>query len=639
MNSYDMHISWIDLPMIWWMPVFALLILLLIMIGWQLRSLLLSRLFAVAAFGLLLAMPYVTQTTMAPLEPVALIITDQSPSMQLGNRPEQSAKMAAWLEQQLEKNGEIETQRYDIAQNPQAQTEIAEDIQSIMQQHNPARIAAVFLITDGEIADISRIKWERNWPPFHALLVGMPHEQQAYIEIDTPPPYAMTGDAMILRLRARWPTANSMHDETILAISSTDRDWQQKINLNEWQQIELPVTHQGMNRFVVSLPPFENAVFPATQTAVVDIQGIPSPINILWQSKRDMPPWLAALQDDPLVKIETENAKSGHFKNNNLVILDNPLTEDFTPALQDKMAGYLKNGGRILWLQDLPPTGPLQPRVQEILPVNWDSSDTPPSKLMLTPRGMMHPVTANIAPEILDMKIHSAAVPAPQSGAKPLITTENGNAILILSEYYQGRLASVLASDILTNDPELPRVLMRWLLHDPALSDHAITFREMDDEVQVEYLSDDPTMQSLRITRPDRTSFERQISNQGAGLGSTRFHPDQTGAYLISDGVQRAAYVKGNIMVPEFQSAAATSTKLAPFVQKSGGRILWISTMPEPKLRWVTPPQRGGADWLALHETRAFISTESFTSPLLPKLLLLLLIGSALGYAWWRETH
>ncbi len=640
MNAFETYIETLSLPAGWILPVIFLAALLLGIIAWQLRSLLMSRLLAVLAFSLLFMTPYVTQATLAPVDPVALVIVDQSASMQLGDRPRQTREMTNWLQQQLQ--DKLQLDRYDVAIGAETNTQIFNELMPLIQKYDPARIAAVFLITDGQIADTPPKTWPHDGPPLHVLLAGKTGEQQAYLEIQPPPPYAVTNTHVQIRIRAHWPAVHSRHTHTILSISSSEKKWQQKIPLNEWAEIQLPVSHRGNNRFILALPKFAEAVFPAAQTAVVDLHGIEGGMKILWQSAAAEPPsWLNTARADPMIQFSIASMDNTEFENYDAVILDQPLSHPHLPAWEQPLLKYLRNGSSVLLFQTTPPADELSPRLAEILPVTWHGTTTGESPVVVTTAGTNHPITADMVNLLVEQESASAANTNTYSHANFLLTTNKDNVLLAISDVHDGRIASITGSNLIesTAGTELFRRILLWLSHDPDLSSQAISTRYTNGSIEIEYLNNDPAIRALQITRPDQTLFELPVTVQDSGLNTAAFTPNQTGVYMISDGAHESAFIHGNVMTPEFQSATATATKLNAIAQKTGGRIIWIDQTPQPEFQWVTARQNSNGNWLALRETRAFVSTDAVTYPLLPKLFSLLLLGGALSYAWWRETR
>ena len=634
------------LPPEWWLGIGLLTATLLALLAWKLRGLLLSRMTAMIAIVLLFITPYVAHQLLASVNAVALVIVDQRAAMQLGNRPEQLRTALENLQNKLRvaksTDENLQVERYDIDQN-------AAEILSIMKKYDPAQVAAVFLLTDGEIAGVPDANaWPADGPPLHVLLVGQPGEQQAWMEIAPLPPYALVGQNLSLPVRPWWRAANVDHAETILTIQSDDDKFQQKLLMGEWRNIRLPIRRPGQNRFVLQLPKFDDAVLPSAQTAIVDINGVQNSVHILYQGDiTALPSWAKKLRSDAAVTFQTAPSGNTTFNGNDIVILDNAFTERNTDW-QSAIVKYAENGGNILMLQNTAPAQPILSELQSILPVAWPDDTVAPknSTLMTTPLGLTHPITASMADQILDEPIQLTAIPNQAADAKVLLADAAGHAALAIANTKNHGRIFALTNGAILNSPlgnALLRQAIDWLLRKPALADNAISVTQQNNRAVIEYLNNDKSILSLQITRPDRTAFELRLLPTAVGLKTAEFVMDQTGVYRISDGTSETILVHGNHLSPEWQNVAATAVRLAPLVTATGGETVWLSQAHVPDVRFITTRQSGGMNgknvWLALRESRAYTSTASTITPILPKPLLLCLVFAALAYAWWRESR
>lgn len=640
MSDYHLFFSPTDLPHGWLLSLGILSVIVLLVMLWQLRDLWLSRVLAFTAMALLLFQPFFSQNTLAPLDPIAIIAVDQSPSMQLGNRPAQAEKIIEALQGKL-LDADLEFKQVNLAQSNTHDTKLFTELMPVIRNENPSRVAAIFLITDGQITDANKaIPWPANGPPLHTILVDKPNMQQAYIELSQTPDFAAVGEKINLRIRAHWPSQINGNDETVLSLYADDHLSQHKISLNQWIEIPVTISHPGMNEFILSLPAFKDAVFPATQTAVAKINGILNQTRILWQSSTENPPdWVKDVASNPNIKWTTDS-QTTNFSQYDLVILNEMLTQTMPDEnWQNALNDYVQHGGNLLWIQSNLPQDALPPKLANLLPVTWQNAAA--STLAVPDEYLAHPLVAELVSDIDALSLSSLATAAADSTADILVSNQQNRIVLALADDFPGRIAIIAQEDLLNANPgrAILKNALRWLLHDPALSDHEIYARQNDQTAQIEYLSSRNRVISLEVTRPDRSRFELPITPGDAGLHTAEFPLDQQGAYILSDGTIQRTLVSGNIMVPEFQAAAATSRYLSTLSSLTHGSTIWFSQTPNFELKWVTQAQSGSGNWLPLRASRAMISTGSTTYPLLPKLLLLIIIAAVLAYAWWRESR
>ncbi len=114
MSDFRLIFDFAALPPQWWFGIIALALTVLALLAWKLRGLLFSRIIALAALALLFITPYISHNLLSPLDPVALIIVDQSPSMQISRRPEQFHAALKNLQAKLRANENLQVERYDI---------------------------------------------------------------------------------------------------------------------------------------------------------------------------------------------------------------------------------------------------------------------------------------------------------------------------------------------------------------------------------------------------------------------------------------------------------------------------------------------------------------------------------------------
>jgi len=642
MSDFRFLFDLTTLPTQWWAAIGLLTILLMALIAWQLRSLLFSRVIALAALAFLFITPYLSHELLSPLDPITLIIVDQSPSMQLGHRPEQMHAALENLQKRLRLYENLQVERYDIGTEDKNATRIFGELLPILKKYNSRQVAAVFLITDGQIDDVPS---SQAWPadiPLHVLLVGAPDEQHVFMELGATPPYAMVGEKIPLQIQPHWRTTDANSLSSLLTLEIGSEKLTQKVTTGVWHTLFLPVRHPGLNQFILQLPKFDDSIFPAAQTNVIDIYGVQDKIRILWQGTANhVPDWLSQLKADKEILIRTAAPDNTDFSDTDIVVLDQPFDQPNTSSnWQAAITQYARHGGAILFLQDSPPQQPILPALQEILPVKWNNptSANQESPVVVTIAGLAHPITANLADEISGLPMHANAVANPDSDASILLIDQNHHSLLAEGSRHQNRILAVTNSNLFT--APIGTLLLRnsllWLLRDPNFTSQTISPIWENHNLKIEY-SGDPTILALQVIRPDRNSFELPLVDMKSGLKITNFTPDQIGTYRISDGSNEIIFANGDPQEPEWQHSDATPDKLQSLVGATGGQILWLKNTPDPGVRFVTWRQSGGADWFALRQSRANLVTGSTLTPLLPKPLLLCLVLAALSYAWWRE--
>jgi hypothetical protein len=122
------------------------------------------------------------------------------------------------------------------------------------------------------------------------------------------------------------------------------------------------------------------------------------------------------------------------------------------------------------------------------------------------------------------------------------------------------------------------------------------------------------------------------------GLGVAVVDVDKPGLYRFDDGTLRTVAAVGNPDPLEFADVRATTEKLQPLVDASGGAAIWLSETADPDVRAVQPGRSmGGSDWVGIRRNGGYTVTGVDRYPLLPGIAIALLFLFAIGFAWWRE--
>ena len=82
----------------------------------------------------------------------------------------------------------------------------------------------------------------------------------------------------------------------------------------------------------------------------------------------------------------------------------------------------------------------------------------------------------------------------------------------------------------------------------------------------------------------------------------------------------------------------ATTRRLEPLAEESGGDLRWLAEDGVPSIRMVSAGRAlSGRDWLGLRRNERYLVIGASQLPLMPALLALLLLLGSLGFAWYRE--
>jgi hypothetical protein len=689
-------------PLLPWPVLIALgaVGLVLVLLGLRARARgLLWRFLAVVVVLAALSNPALIEEQRKPIADIALVVTDDSDSMAIGDRRTQVQAAREALKKKLAQQEGLEVREavlppshIQLGSERPGGTRLIEAMRSALVEVPPERLAGVVLLSDGQVHDVpAGLPPELGGAPLHALIAGKKNERDRLIVIEQSPRYGVVGRQVTTKFRIEDPAGG-----TAPVTLSVGGEVVRRLDVPVGKSVELPVTvgNPGANVVELEVAPGANELTLDNNRAIFTINGVRDRLRVLlvsgepYQGERA---WRNLLKSDPAVDLV-------HF-----TILRTPQKDDFTPVRElslivfpmrelfeqklkefdliifdryesgnlitrdyfRNIADYVKNGGALLvsvgpvfaTARSLyrTPLGAILPAAPlgDVLETGF--------KPKVTEIGQRHPVSANL-PQ------------AGEPGKEPqwgrwfrLVTsrTDHGNAILsgaedkplvVLDRVGEGRVAQLLSDHLwLWNrgidgggpQPELVRRIAHWLMKEPDLEEEALRATSVGGRIEVTRRTLSTTFPKVTMTSPGtptpaqptagatRTLELRQIA---PGLGQAIVDVDKPGLYRFDDGTLRTVAAVGNPDPLEFSDVRATDAKLKPLVEASAGTIQWLADTPDPDIRSVRPGRAaGGSDWIGLRRNEGYTVAGINQTPLLPGILVALAFLIALGSAWWRE--
>ncbi len=642
-----------------------------------------------------LANPSLIEEKRKPIADVALIVVDDSDSMTIGERRQQVQAARESLKRKLGEQDGLEI-RETVLQPSHIQlgserpggTRLIEAMRSALVEVPPERLAAVVLLSDGQVHDVPvGVPPELGGAPLHALIAGKKNERDRLIVLEQSPRFGVVGRQVTAKFRIEDPAGG-----TAPVTLSVGGDVVRRIDVPVGRSVELPITvgNPGANVVELEVGAGQNELTLDNNRALFTISGVRDRLRVLlvsgepYQGERA---WRNLLKSDPAVDLV-------HF-----TILRTPQKDDFTPVRElslivfpmrelfeqklkefdliifdryesgnlitrdyfRNIAEYVKGGGALL--VSVGPVFATQRSLYRtplgaVLPAAplGDVLETP-FKPKVTDIGQRHPVTANL----------------PQAGTPDkepewgrwfrLVTsrTERGNAVLagaeerplvILDRVGEGRVAQLMSDHLwLWNrgidgggpQPELVRRVAHWLMKEPDLEEEALRATAVGGRIEVTRRTLANSFPQVAMTMPGvppnggetRTLDLRQAA---PGLGVAVVDVDKPGLYRFDDGTLRTVAAVGSPDPLEFSDVRATDAKLKPLVEATNGGLMWLSDQNEPDIRAVRPGRAaGGSDWIGVRRNEGYTVAGINQLPLLPGILVALAFLLAIGSAWWRE--
>jgi hypothetical protein len=642
-----------------------------------------------------LANPALIEEQRKPIADVALVVTDDSDSMAIGDRRQQVQAARETLKRKLSQQEGLEVREavlppahIQLGSERPGGTRLIDTMRSALVEVPPERLAGVVLLTDGQVHDVpAALPPELGGAPLHALIAGKKGERDRLIVVEQSPRFGVVGRQVTMKFRIEDPAGG-----TAPVTLSVGGDVVRQLNVPVGQSVELPitVTNPGANVVEVEVAPGQNELTLDNNRALFTINGVRDRLRVLlvsgepYQGERA---WRNLLKSDPAVDLV-------HF-----TILRTPQKDDFTPVRElslivfpmrelfeqklkefdliifdryesgnlitrdyfRNIAEYVRNGGALLVS-----VGPVFATARSlyrtplgaVLPAAplGDVLETP-FKPKVTEIGQRHPVTANL-PQ------------AGEPGKEPdwgrwfrLVTSraEHGNTVLsgaddrplvVLDRVGEGRVAELLSDHLwLWNrgidgggpQPELVRRIAHWLMKEPDLEEEALRATAVGGRIEVSRRTLATTFPKVTMTAPGTgpeggATRVLELSQTAPGLGVAVVDVDKPGLYRFDDGTLRTVAAVGNPDPLEFSDVRATDAKLKPLVEASGGGLLWLADNADPDIRAVRPGRSaGGSDWIGLRRNEGYTVSGIDQTPLLPGILVALAFLMAIASAWWRE--
>jgi len=642
-----------------------------------------------------LANPSLIEEKRKPIADVALIVVDDSDSMAIGERRQQVQAARESLKRKLGQQEGLEIREMvlqpahiQLGSERPGGTRLIEAMRSALVEVPPERLAAVVLLSDGQVHDVPvGVPPELGGAPLHALIAGKKNERDRLIVLEQSPRFGVVGRQVTAKFRIEDPAGG-----TAPVTLSVGGDVVRRIDVPVGRSVELPITvgNPGANVVELEVGAGQNELTLDNNRALFTINGVRDRLRVLlvsgepYQGERA---WRNLLKSDPAVDLV-------HF-----TILRTPQKDDFTPVRElslivfpmrelfeqklkefdliifdryesgnlitrdyfRNIAEYVKGGGALL--VSVGPVFATQRSLYRtplgaVLPAAplGDVLETP-FKPKVTDIGQRHPVTANL----------------PQAGAPDkepewgrwfrLVTsrTERGNAVLagaeerplvILDRVGEGRVAQLMSDHLwLWNrgidgggpQPELVRRVAHWLMKEPDLEEEALRATAVGGRIEVTRRTLANSFPQVAMTTPGappnggetRTLELRQAA---PGLGVAVVDVDKPGLYRFDDGTLRTVAAVGSPDPLEFSDVRATDAKLKPLVEATNGGLMWLSDQGEPDIRAVRPGRAaGGSDWIGVRRNEGYTVAGINQLPLLPGILVALAFLRAIGSAWWRE--
>ncbi len=654
----------------------------------------LQRALAALALGLALSGPQLVSEDRKALPDTAVILVDQSESMQLGERARlaQSAEVALRDAIAAERPTDIVT----VAIPPDADgTKLAAALTDALSTIPSGRLAGVVALTDGRAHDISDATANLlpDGVPFHALIVGDADARDRRISAVTAPKFGVVGESADFELRVDDPGFEGERASIEVKLNG-EVQARFPITIGTPLTIPLEIERRGRNTVEMVVAPADGGELTLNNNLfIAEISGIRDRMRVLLitgEPHNGGRSWRNLLKSDPAIDLvqftilTQPRVKNPRASESELSLIQFPVRRLFEESLQDfdlvifdqyrrrlqrggrrgprptippqyfsNMARYVEDGGALLLA-----TGPafaseqslFQTPLVSVLPTRPTGvSETEAFRAELNDKGRLHPITRSFAGRSdQDWGPWYRAVENDPLSGNVLMEGPDGTPLFIIDRVGDGRVAMLMSDQAWLwakghegGGPyrEMFRRTAHWLLGEPDLDAEVLTARSENGQLFVERRTLGGVPSEVEVIAPNGTRVTARMSKIDDGYFTATLPLDGLGAYRLRHGDITTVAAVGTLNPIEYAELLPTTEVLAPLAETTGGSVRSLGTDLDnlPQLRSVRSGARTGRDWIGLVDNQAYTVTRSNRRPIAPPLLFFMAFFAALGWGWLRE--
>ena len=661
--------------------VIAALLLLARSRGWAVRVA------ALALIVLALANPSFTREDREPLSSVVAVVVDKSPSQSFGNRTQETAKAQEQLVDSLKKIKGLEVRVVEAGQadGETDGTHLFGALSSALSDVPVDRVAGAFMITDGRVHDIPANAAAVGFQaPVHALITGQKGERDRRIAITAAPRFGIVSQTQTITYRL---DDQGVTGERAKVVIRRDGETISERTLQSGQtsSVDVDIKHAGPNIVEIEASPLQNELTQVNNRAVVAIDGVRDKLRVLlvsgephsgertWRNllksdasvdlvhftilrppeKQDCTP----INELSLIAFPTRELFQQKINEFQLIIFDRYARQGVLPiAYFDNIARYVRSGGAVLVSAGpdyASNTSIWRTPLDSVLPAEPVGVTEKPFYAKLTDAGKRHPVTRGLEGSASDPPHWSRffrTVETRNAITPPVMTGADGEPLLLLSRFGEGRVALLLSDHIWLwargyegGGPHLDllRRMWHWLMKQPDLDEEALRLQVKGKDLEVTRQTMGDTVVPVTITSPSGATKELTLTAGDPGEWHAAMPANELGLWQATDGTLKALINVGPTNPKEFSEVTSTPDMMQPLVQATGGdakRVVDGSSVEIPR---IVPVRAStvfhGDGWMGVKMRDASVVKGVGVLPIFAGLIGLLLLLGAFAATWLRE--
>ena len=653
------------------------------------------RALALGTLVLALANPSLVREERDPLDDIALVVVDESPSQAIAPRGQQNEAAAAHL---LEALGRLPGTETRLVRAGAAAAGIEEDgtrlfaaLRQALSKVPRQRVAGVVFISDGQIHDVpENLEALGLDAPLHLLLTGARDEGDRRLTINRAPSFGIVGRKLSVAATVEdLPGGDGPRLARITLRRDGGAEKTLHVPVGVEQKIEFELDHRGPSVFEIEVEAGPRELSLANNRAAAVVNGVRDRLRVLLVSGEPHAgerAWRNILKSDPsvdlvhftilrppekqdgtpirelsLIAFPTRELFEVKLDEFDLVIFDRYRRRGVLPSIYlDNIAKYVHKGGALL--EAVGPTfaTPLslyRTPLGRVLPVEPSGAIFEQGyRPRVTDLGLRHPVTAELSgagepgatPSTgptwgrwfrqIDGETKTGAVVMSGVEERPL---------LVLDRVGEGRVAQFMSDHMWLwsrgfegggPQAELLRRIAHWLMREPDLEEEDLRATVAGGRLEILRRSLAPEHPEIDVTLPSGETRKVALKPGRGGRAGATIAAAEGGLYRVDDGRHTALAAAGPLNPREFEDLRASPAALAPLIEASGGTVVRLATAKLPSLRKVSPRRdRFGRGWIGITANRGYVVTGVAQTPLLPAIVLLFLTLGAALFAWYRE--
>ncbi|HZV20688.1 MAG TPA: hypothetical protein VE986_04000, partial [Hyphomicrobiales bacterium] len=407
----------------------------LVLYGWRGRRGLFLRAVSLACFLFALANPNLKNEERQSLPNIAVVVVDDSSSMQLTNRAQRARQIEAELKAELAKIPDLEVRFVHVpgADQPGGEaTNLFAALDAAMTDIPPGRMAGAILITDGQVHDVPQDRTRLGFDaPIHALIAGSMGEKDNRLEVVSAPRYGLVGTEQFAEVKAERSGGNNQDGRIATfeirraagPVETIQAPYGRAI------PIRLRFEHAGPNIVEIELKPEPGELTTINNKAVIEAQGVRENLRVLLVSGEPHAgerTWRNLLRSDAavdlvhftilrppekhdgtpidqlsLIAFPTRELFLEKLNQFNLIIFDRYQRRAVLPMIYlDNVARYVEQGGAVLVAAGSDYASPVslaRTPLGAVLPARPTGRVLEePFRPAITAAGEKHPVTAGL---------------------------------------------------------------------------------------------------------------------------------------------------------------------------------------------------------------------------------------------------